>query len=115
MTGSHGNCKTPWQISPCTATAQTYLFHWLDHLHKADIHAFAATTAQFVAVNQHDMQELALDQESIPDIEVRQSERQADMQQQHVRRDLCHSVQRVERQWEEGRGQGTGKLDGQVH
>ena len=62
---------------------------------------------------QHGTQEI--EQGSIPDIQVRQSERQADMQQQHVHWDLCHSVQRVERQWEEGRGQDTGKLDGQVH
>ena len=51
----------------------------------------------------------------LPDVEMRQGEGQADMQQHHVSRKLCDCVQRVEGEGEEGRGHSCGQLDGQMH
>ena len=51
----------------------------------------------------------------LPEVEVRKSEGQAHMQQQHVCRHICDGVQGVEGQWEEGGRNSSSKLDGQVH
>ena len=48
-------------------------------------------------------------------MQVRKSEGQADMQQEHVSRNFCDCVQRVEGEGEQGRGHSCGQLDGQVH
>lgn len=48
-------------------------------------------------------------------MQMRKSEGQADMQQEHVGRNFCDCVQRMEGEGEEGWGHGCGQLDGQVH
>lgn len=48
-------------------------------------------------------------------MQMREGEGQADMQQEHVSRNLRDCVQRVEGEGEEGWGHSCGQLDGQVH